>query len=171
MPGAGLGLQRLPMGNDAARLAAHVPQRPVTPDVAFRVLRMTLDGHRSELVVGPNASGATAERAVAARSLVWRNWKSQANCPAVAGTVEGWCGCRGGARHFPGAPKSLKGISLIVPRPASAAMICVGKQLKGVTANCALEPIEDDIGQCLRGKRRTNCHLLRKCWLRQVNPL
>src|SRR3546814_10586633 len=68
--------------------AAHVPQRPVAPDVAFRVFGMTLDRHRSELVIGPDASGATAERAVAARRLVWRNGKSEANCSAVTGTVE-----------------------------------------------------------------------------------
>src|SRR3546814_11717498 len=49
---------------------------------------MTLDRHRSELVIGPDASGATAERAVAARRLVWRNGKSEANCSAVTGTVE-----------------------------------------------------------------------------------
>lgn len=91
MPSARLGFQRLPVGHDAARLAAHVPQRPITPDVVFRVLGMTLDRHCSELVVGPDASRATAERAVATRGRVWRNWKREADCPAMAGTVERWC--------------------------------------------------------------------------------
>src|SRR5438105_301682 len=91
VPSARLGFQWLPVGNDAARLAAHVPQRPITPDVVFRVLGMTLNGHCSELVVGPNASRATAERAIAARSLVWRNGKSKANGSAMAGAVKRWC--------------------------------------------------------------------------------
>src|SRR3546814_3853858 len=53
VPGAGFGFQRFPVGNDAARSAAHIPQRPVAPDVAFRVLGMALDRrseeHTSEL--------------------------------------------------------------------------------------------------------------------------
>src|SRR3546814_2414053 len=40
VPGAGFGFQRFPVGDDAARFAAHVPQRPVAPDVAFRVFGM-----------------------------------------------------------------------------------------------------------------------------------
>jgi hypothetical protein len=43
-------------------------------------------------VPGLDSSGrATAERAIATRGLVWRNWKSEANCSAVAGTVKRWC--------------------------------------------------------------------------------
>src|SRR3546814_21186278 len=72
-------------------LAAHVPQRPITPDVVFRVPGMTLNRHSSELVVGPNASRTTAERAIAARSLVWRSWKSEANRSAMAGPGKRWC--------------------------------------------------------------------------------
>src|SRR3546814_5710098 len=51
VPGAGFGFQRFPVGDDAARFAAHVPQRPVAPDVAFRVFGMTLrsEEHTSEL--------------------------------------------------------------------------------------------------------------------------
>jgi hypothetical protein len=41
MQSAGLGFKRLPMGDDAANLAANVPQGAIAPDVAFRVLRMT----------------------------------------------------------------------------------------------------------------------------------
>src|SRR3546814_10933115 len=52
---------------------------------------MTLNRHSSELVVGPNASRTTAERAIAARSLVWRSWKSEAKHSAMAGTVKRWC--------------------------------------------------------------------------------
>src|SRR3546814_16190783 len=85
------GFQWLPVGNDAERLAAHVPQRPITPDVVFRVPGMTLNRHSSELVVGPNAYRTTAERALAARSLVWRSWKSEATRSAMAGTVKRCC--------------------------------------------------------------------------------
>jgi hypothetical protein len=70
MASAGLGFERLPMGQDAANLAAHVPQRSIAPDVAFRVLWMALDRHRPKLVVGPYSSGAPAQRAVATRGLV-----------------------------------------------------------------------------------------------------
>src|SRR3546814_4377484 len=52
LPSARPGFQWLPVGNDAARLAAHVPQRPITQDVVFRVPGMTLNRHSSELVVG-----------------------------------------------------------------------------------------------------------------------
>jgi len=45
MASAGLGFKRLPMGDDAADLAAHVPQRSIAPDIAFRVLGMALDRH------------------------------------------------------------------------------------------------------------------------------
>src|SRR3546814_10552232 len=48
VPGAGFGFQRFPVGDDAARFAAHVPQRPVAPDVAFRVFGMTLDRYSSD---------------------------------------------------------------------------------------------------------------------------
>src|SRR5262249_13886423 len=58
----------------------------------FRVLGMTFDGHRSELVVGPDASRATAERAIATRGLAWRKGKSEAHGSAMAGAVKRW-GC------------------------------------------------------------------------------
>ena len=73
MASAGLGFKRLPMGDDAANLAAHVPQSSIAPDVAFRALRMALDRHRSKLVVGPYSSRAPAQRAVATRCLVGRS--------------------------------------------------------------------------------------------------
>lgn len=53
MASAGLGFERLPVGNDAADLAAHVSQRSIAPDVAFRVLGVALDRHRPERIVGP----------------------------------------------------------------------------------------------------------------------
>ena len=45
MHGTGLRFKRLPMGDDAADLAAHVFQGSIAPDVAFRVLRVALDGN------------------------------------------------------------------------------------------------------------------------------
>jgi hypothetical protein len=44
--GAGLGLKRFPVGDDAACLAADIPQGSIAPDVAFRVLGVTLDRNR-----------------------------------------------------------------------------------------------------------------------------
>jgi len=70
MASAGLGFKRLPMGDDAADLAAHVPQRSIAPDVAFRVLGMALDRHCPKLIVGPYASSAPAQRAVTTRGVV-----------------------------------------------------------------------------------------------------
>ena len=74
MASAGLGFKRLPMGDDAANFAAHVPQGSIAPDVAFRVLRMALDRHCPKLIVGPYSSRAPAQRAVATRGLVGRSW-------------------------------------------------------------------------------------------------
>ena len=51
--GAGRGIKWLPMGGDPAGLAPDVPQGPIAPDVAFRVLWVALDRDRAELVVGP----------------------------------------------------------------------------------------------------------------------
>src|SRR3546814_17647881 len=72
------GFQWLPVGNDAARLAAHAPQRPITPDVVFRVPGMTLNRHSSELVVGPKASRTTADREISAASPVRRRCTREA---------------------------------------------------------------------------------------------
>jgi hypothetical protein len=73
MASARLGFERLPMCDDAANLAAHVPQGSIAPDVALRVLGMALDRHRPELVVGPYSSRAPAQRAVATRGLDGRS--------------------------------------------------------------------------------------------------
>lgn len=94
VPGARVGLQGFPVGHDAARLAAHVPQRAIAPDVLFRVLGMTLNRDCSERVVGPDTARTTAERAVATGCSDWRKWKSEADCSAMAGTVERWCRLR-----------------------------------------------------------------------------
>lgn len=91
VPSAGFGIQWFPVSDNAARFATHVPQRPVTPDIVLRVRGMTLNRHCAQLVVGPNAPGPTAERAIAARSLIWRKWKSEANCSAMTGTVKRRC--------------------------------------------------------------------------------
>ena len=50
---AGCGFNRLPMGDDTAGLASNIPQGPIAPDVAFRILGMALDGDRAKFVVGP----------------------------------------------------------------------------------------------------------------------
>ena len=44
---ARLGRKRFPVGSDAARLAADVPQGSVAPDIAFRMLGMALDRDRA----------------------------------------------------------------------------------------------------------------------------
>jgi hypothetical protein len=41
---AGRGLDRLPVGDDTAGLAPHIPQTSIAPDIAFRVLGVALDG-------------------------------------------------------------------------------------------------------------------------------
>jgi len=92
VPGAGLGVQRLPVGQVAAGPAAQVPQRPIPPDVRFRVLGVTLNRNCSALVVGPDAGHAPAERAIATRGRVGCKWKSQANSAAMTGTMKRWCG-------------------------------------------------------------------------------
>ena len=50
---AGIGFERLPVGDDAADFAAHVPQSSIAPDVALRVFWMAFDTHCPKLVVGP----------------------------------------------------------------------------------------------------------------------
>jgi hypothetical protein len=54
------GFKWLPMGNDAARLAAHIPQGSIAPDVTFRVFWMALDRHCPKRVIGPYSSRAPA---------------------------------------------------------------------------------------------------------------
>lgn len=60
MPSAGLGLDRLPMGDDAAGLAPKILQGAITPHVALGVPGMALDGNGAKRVVGPDGSGAPA---------------------------------------------------------------------------------------------------------------
>jgi hypothetical protein len=55
---AGCRFNRLPMGDDTAGLAPNVPQGPIAPDVAFRILGMALDRDRAKFVVGPYSSRA-----------------------------------------------------------------------------------------------------------------
>lgn len=59
-------LKRLPVGNAAAGFAAYISERAIAPDVFLGVLRMALDYDGAELIVGPNARRAPAERAIAA---------------------------------------------------------------------------------------------------------
>jgi hypothetical protein len=54
----GCGFNRLPMGDDTAGFAPNIPQGSIAPDVALRILGMTLDRDRAEFVVGPNSSCA-----------------------------------------------------------------------------------------------------------------
>ena len=91
MARAVLGVKWLPMGNDAATLAAHIPQSSIAPDVAFRVLRMPLDSNCPKLIIGPYSSRAPAQRAVANRGLVGRSRQHEAHRSAVAGTFQRWC--------------------------------------------------------------------------------
>lgn len=91
MASAGLGFERLPVGNDAADLAAHVSQRSIAPDVAFRVLGVALDRHRPERIVGPYSARAPAQRAVAAGGLVGRSRQHKTHRSAVAGALQRWC--------------------------------------------------------------------------------
>ena len=86
-----LGLERLPMGADAASLAAYGPQGSIAPDVALRVLGMALDRHGPQRVIGPGSSRAPAQRTVAARGLVGRGGKRELHRSAMAGAVEGRC--------------------------------------------------------------------------------
>jgi len=53
-------LNWLPMGGNTAGPAPKIRQGPITPDVAFRVLRVALDGNRTKFVEGPDSSGAPA---------------------------------------------------------------------------------------------------------------
>ena len=88
VPGTRLGIQWFPVGDDAARLATHVLQCPVAPDIAFRVAGMAFHSVCAQRVVGPDASGPAAERAVATGGFAWREWKREADRPAVTGAVE-----------------------------------------------------------------------------------
>lgn len=54
------GFKCLPVGNDPAPLAAHIPQRSIAPDVTFRVFGMALDRHCPKWVIGPYSSRAAA---------------------------------------------------------------------------------------------------------------
>ncbi|WIG55919.1 MAG: hypothetical protein OJF61_001707 [Rhodanobacteraceae bacterium] len=71
---AGRGFKRFPMRNDAAGLAPEIPERPIAPDVLFRVLGMALNGDRAKLVIGPDPSRAPAQRAIATRRGFGCSW-------------------------------------------------------------------------------------------------
>jgi hypothetical protein len=60
MTSAGRGFKRLPVGDDPAGRASNVPQGPITPDVAFRVLWVALDNDCAKFVVGPYPSRTPA---------------------------------------------------------------------------------------------------------------
>src|SRR6185437_16127513 len=82
--------KRLTMGNDAARLAAHIPQGSIAPDVAFRAFGMALDGHCSERVISPYSARAPAQRTVATRGFNGRRRQGQAHCSAMAASLQRW---------------------------------------------------------------------------------
>lgn len=88
MASAGLGLDGLPMGGNAAGLAPEVPEAAITPDVALRVLRMALDRDATEFVISPDASRAPAQGAVATRSGFGRGRKAKSDRPTVARTTQ-----------------------------------------------------------------------------------
>ena len=75
------------MSEDTAGFAAKIPQAPIAPDVAFRILGMAFDGDRSEFVVRPNSSRTPTQRTVAARRRFGRRRQRQAHRAAVAGAV------------------------------------------------------------------------------------
>src|SRR5690606_8729011 len=140
--GAGRGFQRFPVGHDAARPAAHVPQRPITPDVVFRVPGRALDRNGSERVVRPDACRATADRAIATGGLAGREGEREADRPAMAGPVKRWCRlfmAHGASPWFvrlrtPGAaPRSGIGLDdmLAAPAPAVHGDRAVAQRLRG----------------------------------------
>lgn len=88
MASAGRGLERLPMRGDTASLAPNIPQGPIAPDIAFRVLGVAFDGDRAKFIEGPYASRPPTQRAVAARGGFWRGRQRKAYRAAVAGTVQ-----------------------------------------------------------------------------------
>ena len=83
-------VEGLPVRNDAARSTTNVPQRPIAPDIDLRVLGMTLDRHRAQRVVRPDASAPTAERAIATRRLLGCEREREADRSAMAGAVKRW---------------------------------------------------------------------------------
>lgn len=88
MASAGLGLDGLPMGGNAAGLAPEIPEAAIAPDVALRVLRMAMDGDATEFVIGPDASRAPAQGAVATRSGFGRGRKAKPDRSTVARTTQ-----------------------------------------------------------------------------------
>src|SRR4051812_44136890 len=83
-----LRIEWLPVSDDAAGLAAYVSERPIAPYAVLGVLRVTVDGDRSTLVVAKDSARAATQRTVAARPLLWRARKRQANGPAMAGPLK-----------------------------------------------------------------------------------
>ena len=72
VPATCFGDKWFPMRDASAGLAAHGAQRLVAPDVLGRILRVSINPNRSELVVRPKPAKATAERTVALGSLLRR---------------------------------------------------------------------------------------------------
>src|SRR5690606_25190025 len=93
MPGTGSGVQGLPVGDNAAGPAAHVAQGPITPDIVFRIPGVTLDGHRAQCVVGPDARDPAAERAVAAGRLRRGEGEREPDGAAMTGPLKRWAHC------------------------------------------------------------------------------
>jgi hypothetical protein len=88
VPRPRLRIDWLPVGEDAAGLAAYVPERAIAPDVRLGILRVSLDRDRSEFVVANDGTRAATQRTVAARRLLRRAGKGEANCAAVTGALK-----------------------------------------------------------------------------------
>jgi hypothetical protein len=80
---AGCGFNRLPMGKDTASPAAKIPECPIAPDVAFRVIGVTLDSHGTKFVVRPDSACAPTQRAVATGRCFGRCRQRKAHRSAV----------------------------------------------------------------------------------------
>ena len=83
VPAAWLRDKWFPMSDAAAGLATHIAQRLVAPDVLGRILRVSLDPNRSELVVRPKSADASADRAIAPGRLLRQRGQRETNCTAV----------------------------------------------------------------------------------------
>ena len=74
------------MRNASACCATHRPERSVALDVFLRVLGVTGDANRAELVIGPDGTGAPANGAVAARSFLRSGWQLDRDSATVTGS-------------------------------------------------------------------------------------
>jgi hypothetical protein len=77
-------VERLPVRDNAAGLAADIPEGPIAPDVLLGVFRVARDGDCSKRVVAKDRARAAAQRTVAARRLLRRARQRQPHGPAMA---------------------------------------------------------------------------------------